>query len=287
MGHVFISYSHKDKEYVHKLADALQFEGFEPWIDDRIDYGTRWPLVIETAIDSCDAFILVASENSHESEWVQHELARAKRLEKQVFPLLLSGSSWISFESIQYFDVQGGVLPNQKFYSNLRAHVREQFEFMRRMIIDSWPVYHNVKYGVSVSYPLDGNVVIEKDDFVQIDLPVLHGTNLQEKYMMIYFKDDGVLSSPLAENMPQIDKSKYLDIFGLRFVRESGSEGGMCRLYEWVSYSTLRENKVVTLSLRLTTFPREVFLPHLVTKIDMAAEWETLLYVLSTFNWLN
>src|SRR5688572_3601056 len=99
MSHLFISYSHKDKEYVHKLAEALQVEGFDVWIDDRIDYGTRWPLVIESAIDSCDSFILVASENAHASEWVQHELARAQRLHKQIFPLLLKGHPWISFES--------------------------------------------------------------------------------------------------------------------------------------------------------------------------------------------
>ena len=43
MGHIFISYSHTDKEYVYKLADAMQSEGLEIWIDDRIDYGTRWP----------------------------------------------------------------------------------------------------------------------------------------------------------------------------------------------------------------------------------------------------
>jgi hypothetical protein len=46
MGHIFISYSHKDKAYVHRLAEALQNENFDVWIDDRIDYGTRWPLVI-------------------------------------------------------------------------------------------------------------------------------------------------------------------------------------------------------------------------------------------------
>src|SRR5262245_4679442 len=125
MGHIFVSYSHKDKEYVHKMAEAMQSEGFEVWIDDRIDYGTRWPLVIETAIDSCDAFILVASNNSHESRWVQHEIARAQRLEKQIFPVLLGGEPWLSFESIQYFDVRDGALPSRKFYDVLRQNVNK------------------------------------------------------------------------------------------------------------------------------------------------------------------
>lgn len=46
MGHIFISYSHKDLSYIHKLAEALVNEGFEVWIDDRIDYGDEWPMVI-------------------------------------------------------------------------------------------------------------------------------------------------------------------------------------------------------------------------------------------------
>ncbi len=41
MGHIFISYSHDDTDYAHRLADALQAEGFDVWIDARIDYGSQ------------------------------------------------------------------------------------------------------------------------------------------------------------------------------------------------------------------------------------------------------
>ena len=53
MSHIFISYSHKDpdREYAYKLEAALQQEGFEVWIDDRIDYGTQWPRVVQQAVD--------------------------------------------------------------------------------------------------------------------------------------------------------------------------------------------------------------------------------------------
>ena len=37
MAHLFIRYSHQDKEYVHQLAKSLQDRDFEVWIDDRID----------------------------------------------------------------------------------------------------------------------------------------------------------------------------------------------------------------------------------------------------------
>jgi hypothetical protein len=42
MSHIFISYSHDDTDYAHRLEGELKRRGFEVWIDDRIDYGTRW-----------------------------------------------------------------------------------------------------------------------------------------------------------------------------------------------------------------------------------------------------
>jgi len=119
MSHIFISYSHKDKKYVHKLQDALQKEGFEVWIDDRIDYGTEWPKVIQNQLDICNAFIVVVSEDAYESEWVQNEVARAKRKGKPFFPLLLQGDPWLSVEATQYVNVTGGLLPPEKFYKRL------------------------------------------------------------------------------------------------------------------------------------------------------------------------
>ena len=79
MGHIFISYSHKDKEYVHRLQEELLKQGFSVWMDDRIDYGTPWPKIIQDHLNNCDAFILIVSENSFESEWVQKEVARAEK----------------------------------------------------------------------------------------------------------------------------------------------------------------------------------------------------------------
>jgi len=122
MGHIFISYSHKDKDYVHKLQEALKSEGFDVWIDDRIDYGDEWPIVIQERLDACDAFILVATENSFKSKWVQKEVTRAQRINKPFFPLLLSGDTWLSIESTQYVDVKNQELPPKKFYERL-AHV--------------------------------------------------------------------------------------------------------------------------------------------------------------------
>jgi len=121
MGHVFISYSHKDTDYAHRLADTLQSDGFDVWIDARLDYGSQWPNELQKQLDACDAFILIMTPRSFASEWVQNELQRAKRKLKPVFPLLLEGDEpWLSVESTQYYDVCGEKLPDLKFYSALR-----------------------------------------------------------------------------------------------------------------------------------------------------------------------
>ena len=124
MGHIFISYSHRDTNYAHGLANNLQNIGFDIWIDERLDYGSQWPHEIQKQLDSCDAFIIIMTPRSFASEWVQSELQRAKRKLKPIFPLLLEGDEpWLSIESTQFYDVRGERFPDAKFYSALKRVV--------------------------------------------------------------------------------------------------------------------------------------------------------------------
>lgn len=91
MSYIFLSYSHEDKAYAHRLEKALKRRGFEVWLDDRIDYGTQWPKKIQEKLDGCKVLILVMTAHSYDSSWVQSELSRAKRKRKNIFPLLLEG----------------------------------------------------------------------------------------------------------------------------------------------------------------------------------------------------
>lgn len=118
-GHAFISYSHRDSDFTHRLAEEFERRNIPVWIDDRIDYGTRWPHVIQEKIDSCKAFILVMSDNARASDWVNHELAYAQSKGKKIFPLLLKGDTWLSVASIQYVNVRNRKLPEESFYKAL------------------------------------------------------------------------------------------------------------------------------------------------------------------------
>jgi len=287
VGHIFISYSHKDKEYVHKFAKALQEMDFDVWIDDRIDYGTRWPLVIEDAIDTCESFILVASRNSHESKWVQHEFARAQRLEKKILPLLLDGEAWLSFESIQYFDVRDGNLPNQKFYDALKAVEKWLFAYLREQVTGIWPIYRNEQYGFSVHYP-NGKIAEERDNYFQVDLPGIQGTDLSERFLSIHCKNDGDFSNRNIHDSSWPRKS-YVDVLGLTFLRESEEEGGMSRIHSVTSFSTQRQSRVVNLTFHLVTVAADAFYlgPGVIVEIDKKAATNLLLGVASSFTWFD
>ena len=123
MAHIFISYSHKDTAYVEKLEKKLIDEGFDVWVDHRIDYGSRWTKEIEKAIDTCDAYVIVMSKDSAESQWVERERIHAERRRKPFFPLLLSGDGWFSLGNIQFVDVRGGKLPPKDYYEDIAKFV--------------------------------------------------------------------------------------------------------------------------------------------------------------------
>jgi hypothetical protein len=125
MGYLYISYSHKDRDYVQKLSEKLEQEGFEVWIDERLDYGSEWPIEIQNRLDACDALILVMTPRSHVSKWVQNELNRALRKEKPIFPLLLEGREpWLAVESTQLNDVIGGIMPDERLFGRLALVTR-------------------------------------------------------------------------------------------------------------------------------------------------------------------
>lgn len=119
MGHIFISYSRKDKVYAQKLAESLRKYGFDIWIDGRIDYGDRWWQEIVKAIRACDVFVVIMTPDAEVSEWVEQEVLLAKREQKPLLPLLLKGKEFPLLITTQFADVTDGELPPEDFYTSL------------------------------------------------------------------------------------------------------------------------------------------------------------------------
>lgn len=88
-GQIFISYSKKDSDFAHKLADDLTAAGFEIWIDRSIGGGEQWRETIEKNLKAAGEVVIVVSPNSMASEWVKHEGSLAYGWGKQLIPILI------------------------------------------------------------------------------------------------------------------------------------------------------------------------------------------------------
>jgi hypothetical protein len=62
---VFIAHVKEDAALARRLCDAMEADGFSPWMDERkLLPGQNWPRAIEAAIETSDFFLACYSENS-------------------------------------------------------------------------------------------------------------------------------------------------------------------------------------------------------------------------------
>jgi len=111
MGHIFISYSHKDREYALKLYRYLQDKNFSPWVYQNIEQGADWKRKIKTQVETCSAFVLIMTPDAEDSRYVQGELDLAQKSGKEILPLSLDGYIFWDLTKIQAIPVQGGRMP--------------------------------------------------------------------------------------------------------------------------------------------------------------------------------
>src|SRR5580658_1040868 len=78
MSDIFISYSHKDTDFVRDLVRFVEAEGFSVWWDHTIPPGKTWDDVIARGIREAKACIIVWSPDSVISDWVKEEATLAK-----------------------------------------------------------------------------------------------------------------------------------------------------------------------------------------------------------------
>ncbi len=94
----FISYSSKDKEFVDRLHADLQNNGIRCWLDSKdLRIGDKIRHVIDRAIRVHDKLLLVLSEHSIVSDWVENEVEAALEREMNskinvLFPIRLNNN---------------------------------------------------------------------------------------------------------------------------------------------------------------------------------------------------
>jgi len=122
-GHVFISYSRRDRAYVADLKARLRQEGIPFWVDDELDYGDRWASTVQRQIDQAIVLLVVVTPAALDSAWVDRELSYAQELGLPVLPLLRRKVNSLRLANLQFEDVTDGRMPSPRFFERIDALV--------------------------------------------------------------------------------------------------------------------------------------------------------------------
>jgi TolB-like protein/Tfp pilus assembly protein PilF len=133
---VFVSHSSKDKASADAICQRLESEGIICWIAPRdVDAGTDWTERIIQAIDSCQVFVLVFSENANHSDHVRREVAKACTSGLAVIPVRIANT--VPNSSLAYFLgtvhwLDAVIPPLDKHLSVLTERVKQLLEDRKR-----------------------------------------------------------------------------------------------------------------------------------------------------------
>jgi hypothetical protein len=95
MFRAFISHSSKDKPFVRKLKEDLNFNGVDTWVDeDELKPGDKLYDTLMLSLQSSSHFLIVLSNNIKNSHWVDVEIKEAiasldKEIIKKIIPVVL------------------------------------------------------------------------------------------------------------------------------------------------------------------------------------------------------
>jgi hypothetical protein len=119
----FLSYSTKDQDFADYLYRDLQERGVRCWFAPHsVKGGKKLHEQIDAGIRASDRLLLILSEASMKSEWVQTEIRKARRREVREKIRLLFPISLVPFQALadwECFDVDTG--------KDLAIEIREYF----------------------------------------------------------------------------------------------------------------------------------------------------------------
>ncbi|MBQ2806588.1 MAG: toll/interleukin-1 receptor domain-containing protein, partial [Clostridia bacterium] len=125
---VFISYKSEEYDIARRLRLMLEDHYYSCWMaPESIPGGSNYMHEIPKAIRKCDLFLLIVSETSQQSQWVQKEIDRAVKFNKQIIPFHVDDS-----ELIDAIDFVISNAQRIEAYHNFDEACEELLEAVRR-----------------------------------------------------------------------------------------------------------------------------------------------------------
>jgi hypothetical protein len=146
-------------------------------------------------------------------------------------------------------------------------------------------LYQNVKYNFKFTLPAGATIASQTDAAGRVNFTVAAGTNLSEKYIQINVVENAnPCVSPAVSSPPSSTENVTLNT--IQWVKRTGQEGAAGNFYDWVSYSTTRNNACISLAFILHSLnPGNFPVPPPV--FDKNAESAVFTEVMNAFNWIT
>ncbi len=113
--------------------------------------------------------------------------------------------------------------------------------------LSSWNLLQNSKYKFGVRIPPDASASMA-DNSGRADFQFAAGTNLREKYLAVTITE-GAATCKYASG--GATSSSNVTINGVQFLKEEGSEGAAGNFYDWLSFSTVKNNACINFAFVL------------------------------------
>jgi len=163
--YVYISYSHKDRDFALKLVEDLNDKGIITWLDiQEIKPGERWMEVLSDGIKNASMFLVIVSKNYIESSWGNIEILSANDKNKKIIPIKIDNTNFNELKSI--LNRNQGI----DFNENYKTGLNKLLNSIPESLIQNNPITHKTiknKGYVFISYSeKDYQFIIELKRFL-------------------------------------------------------------------------------------------------------------------------
>jgi len=146
-------------------------------------------------------------------------------------------------------------------------------------------VFQNTKYNFKFTLPAGATIAGQSDTVGRVNLPFAAGTNLTEKYIQVNVVEGAnPCVNPVMDVASAVTENATINT--IVFIKQTGQGIALGNIYDWVAYSTLRNNACISLTFILHSV-NPANLPTPPPLFDKNAESAVFDTTIATFNWIT